>query len=374
MDRPTICRRWRKGCGILFLGLTLLLACPGTGTAQQNPHGVLPVAGMEDPYLLLIHDPFVHQELKLSAGQRALLSRVCGQLDGDIWTTRNQTAERAAAIRRRLQGQAAGELAEVFTPDQARRLREIERRTIGVRVFLREDMSQLLALRPDQREAIGEILRKTDDASAAIIRKRQAGDSSPELDTQHRELQVQAQKDIWARLTDDQKKKALEALGATFDASKLGNVRLLAPEFPPATAWLNSQPLTLKELRGQVVVVFVWTFGCINCIRNYPWYLGWYKDFGGRDFTIIGVHTPEVEGEHDLMRVTAKTRENGFDFPVVVDNDKKIWNAWGNSMWPSTYVIDRRGFVRAWWLGELNWENQPGEKLLRGRIEELLAE
>lgn len=86
------------------------------------------------------------------------------------------------------------------------------------------------------------------------------------------------------------------------------------------------------------------------------------------------MHTPEGQHEFDVDAVKRKVTENEFAFPIVIDNDKRIWEHWGNSMWPSTYLIDRRGYVRYWWLGELNWEGQTGEKQLRQRIEELLGE
>jgi peroxiredoxin len=90
--------------------------------------------------------------------------------------------------------------------------------------------------------------------------------------------------------------------------------------------------------------------------------------------TIIGVHTPEGEGEHNIQTVKQKAEEAKFEFPILIDNDRRNWNVWGNSMWPSTYLIDKHGYVRYWWLGELNWEGAEGEKMLRARIEELLAE
>ena len=72
--------------------------------------------------------------------------------------------------------------------------------------------------------------------------------------------------------------------------------------------------------------------------------------------------------------VKQKAEEAKFEFPILIDNERQNWNAWGNSMWPSVYLIDKHGYVRYWWLGELNWEGAEGEKILRGRIEELLAE
>lgn len=89
---------------------------------------------------------------------------------------------------------------------------------------------------------------------------------------------------------------------------------------------------------------------------------------------IIGVHTPEVDHERNLDSVRKKVDESKFTFPILVDNDKQNWNAWGNSMWPTVYLVDKQGYVRYWWLGELNWQGAEGEKICRQRIEELLAE
>lgn len=70
----------------------------------------------------------------------------------------------------------------------------------------------------------------------------------------------------------------------------------------------------------------------------------------------------------------AKVKEAQFEFPVVIDNDKKNWDTWGNSMWPSVYLIDKNGRVRYWWYGELNWKEAGGQKIMAAKIEELLAE
>lgn len=90
--------------------------------------------------------------------------------------------------------------------------------------------------------------------------------------------------------------------------------------------------------------------------------------------TIIGVHTPESEGEKNLESVKKKARESGLEYPIAIDNQAQIWKTWTNNMWPSTYLIDKQGYVRYWWYGELNWEGAQGEKYLREKIEELLAE
>ena len=89
---------------------------------------------------------------------------------------------------------------------------------------------------------------------------------------------------------------------------------------------------------------------------------------------VLGVHTPETQAERDHKQLKTKLKDAELTYAIVTDDDLAIWNAWGNSMWPSTYLIDKQGQVRYWWLGELNWQDQKGEEIMRQRIQELLAE
>ena len=146
-----------------------------------------------------------------------------------------------------------------------------------------------------------------------------------------------------------------------------------APEFPPNTQWLQSEPLKLANLRGRVVIVQFWTFGCINCVRNYPVYKAWQEKYGGQAVTIIGVHTPEFTNEADVTRVRAKARENGLKFAIAIDNDRRIWKSWDNHAWPSIYLVDKQGRVRFNWEGELHLENAEARQFA-SRIDDLLAE
>ena len=149
-----------------------------------------------------------------------------------------------------------------------------------------------------------------------------------------------------------------------------------APELVERDAdqWLNSPPLKLSELRGQVVVLHFWTFGCINCIHNQPHYKNWHEKYSKKGVTLIGVHTPETDADRQIKNVRRSVKETGLKFPIVFDGDGRDWNAWGNRWWPSTYLIDKRGVVRYRWDGELNWKETKGELMMRKRIDELLAE
>ena len=112
----------------------------------------------------------------------------------------------------------------------------------------------------------------------------------------------------------------------------------------------------------------------MNCHRNYPWYRGWEESFGDQDLVIVGVHTPETESEAKSENVRQQVTKAQFTFPVVIDTDKAIWNDWGNSMWPSVYLVDKQGCIRYWWYGELNWKGNKGEEIMRQKIQQLLRE
>ena len=112
----------------------------------------------------------------------------------------------------------------------------------------------------------------------------------------------------------------------------------------------------------------------MNCHRNYPWYRGWDDELSTRGLKIVGVHTPETNTERDVESVAQRAVDARLEFPILVDNERTTWNAWGNRVWPSVYVIDKQGYLRYWWFGELNWRDAGGQTILRDKILELLAE
>jgi cytochrome c biogenesis protein CcdA/thiol-disulfide isomerase/thioredoxin len=141
-----------------------------------------------------------------------------------------------------------------------------------------------------------------------------------------------------------------------------------APEFTGTQRWFNSKPLTLKALRGRVVLVDFWTYTCINCIRTLPYTRAWDAAYRSRGLTIVGVHTPEFQFEHDAGNVEDAVKQNRLRYPVAQDNDYKTWNAWGNEYWPAKYLIDAKGRVRYVHFGE------GGDKKTEAAIRSLLAE
>jgi peroxiredoxin len=147
------------------------------------------------------------------------------------------------------------------------------------------------------------------------------------------------------------------------------------PEFRGVTRWINSEPLTMSKLRGKIVLVHFWTNGCYNCVNNYPHYKAWQERYAdNKDVVIVGIHTPETAGEHDIARIKAQASKHGLKFPIAVDNDAANWKAWNNRCWPTVYVVDKKGTVRYGWEGELNYKGAGGEEKIRKLVDELLLE
>lgn len=147
-----------------------------------------------------------------------------------------------------------------------------------------------------------------------------------------------------------------------------------APELAGIVKWINGDATTLEEQRDKVVVLHFWTFSCINCQHNLPFYNRWFDEFAKADLRIVGVHTPETVGEADLAAVTARVVELGIKYPVAADNERATWNAYGNRYWPSIYLIDKKGRIRFRWDGELAYQGAHGDAQVRAKIRELLAE
>ena len=126
----------------------------------------------------------------------------------------------------------------------------------------------------------------------------------------------------------------------------------LAAEPVGINAWLNSDPLTLEQLRGKVVLVDFWTYTCINCIRTFPYLKLWNSRYADDGLVILGVHTPEFEFEKDYENVQQATKDNGIVWPVAQDNDFQTWRAYNNRFWPAKYLVDRDGVIRYTHFGE----------------------
>jgi cytochrome c biogenesis protein CcdA/thiol-disulfide isomerase/thioredoxin len=140
------------------------------------------------------------------------------------------------------------------------------------------------------------------------------------------------------------------------------------PALDGATEWLNSPPLTADALRGRVVVIDFWTYSCINCLRALPYVRAWYEKYRDKGLVVIGIHAPEFAFEKDLKNVRREVKALGVTYPVAVDNDYKLWRAFGNEYWPAHYFVDAGGNIRHTHFGE--GEYDESERV----IQQLLAE
>jgi thiol-disulfide isomerase/thioredoxin len=139
--------------------------------------------------------------------------------------------------------------------------------------------------------------------------------------------------------------------------------RLHMPPLDGATAWLNSDPLTPDDLRGHAVVVNFWTLTCINWLRQEPYVRAWSQAYRDDGLIVIGVHTPEFEFEREIDRIRKAIEVRAIDYPVAVDSDFGIWNAFANQYWPALYFIDDEGVIRDEHFGEGRYEES--ERLIQ---------
>ena len=127
-----------------------------------------------------------------------------------------------------------------------------------------------------------------------------------------------------------------------------GKVR--APEI--GRVWLNSTPLSFRQLRGRAVLVDFWDYTCVNCIRTLPYVQAWHERYHDKGLTVIGVHTPEFSFAQYESNVERGIHEFGLTYPIVIDSDREIWKAFANRYWPTKYLLDQDGYLRYGHFGE----------------------
>jgi cytochrome c biogenesis protein CcdA/thiol-disulfide isomerase/thioredoxin len=180
---------------------------------------------------------------------------------------------------------------------------------------------------------------------------------------------------VQKRLADLRAPSRFKGTGAPVSTSaKLPDLGV-APDFQGNQRWFNTpgdKPLSLAGLRGRVVLVDFWTYTCINCLRTFPYLRAWDERYRDRGLTIVGVHTPEFQFEHDAGNVENAIATNKLAYAVAQDNDYKTWEAWSNQYWPASYLIDARGHVRYAHFGE--GDDDRTEAAIRGLLAEAGAE
>lgn len=321
--------------------------------------------GAETPILVqaraplkLIRAPQIQAELGLDAQQVQALETGLERVDLPLWQMRDVPDEAAREPARGLSRQLRVEIERVLRPSQLARFDQLVLRSAAGQGLLLPLVVDQLQLEDPQQRRYAQFLTSVENLPDKSVQSLAFYESNW----------------IQAELTPRQQRQLQQMMGKPFNFSRLTLREVKAPELRDVETWINSPPLALANLRGKVVLVEFWTFACINCIHNLPHYRNWYASLPRDRVVQIGIHTPETAAEHDLERVRQAVREKGLAYPIAVDNQRANWVAWGNNVWPSLYLVDKQGYVRYWWYGELNWQGATGDQQMLGKIYQLLAE
>jgi thiol-disulfide isomerase/thioredoxin len=138
---------------------------------------------------------------------------------------------------------------------------------------------------------------------------------------------------------------AVAAPALAGEATKLAAASSAAPSFVGISKWFNTEPLAIADLRGKVVLVDFWTYGCYNCVNTLPHVTKLYETYKDKGLVVVGIHTPEFPFERSPANVQAALKRHGINYPVGQDNDSATWDAWRNQYWPAQYIVDQNGNV-----------------------------
>lgn len=365
-----------------LLGLLLLL--PSRPAASQTPVGSpsqrVPRYGqlqadlklVPQTLLGLIHAPEVQREIGLDQPPGQEFLRRLRELDGPWWRARNlPEAERRTVIARQ-EERLLELLGKLLDERHLVRLRQIELQAHGARLLLRPEVAEFLELSPAQLADLEGLFTATERLLSEANRSdQQAAEAKLEAAMKAKREEAAAA----LKLLDSNQQQLLgQLLGPKFDTSKLSRIYPLAPELVDSKVWVGDRQVRLEELQGQVVLLHFYAFQCRNCQANFAHYNRWQETLASKGVVVIGIQTPELEEERDPAQVRAAAREQGFQFPVLIDLENANWNAWSNTMWPTVYVIDREGYIRMWWQGELNWQGAKGDQTIEELVKQLLDE
>lgn len=337
----------------------------------QSPAPQLP------PVLLqMIRDDAVHRDLGLSEAQRQEIMQRLREVDGPWFRSRILPMDQQRQQVGELTAHVEKELTGILDSEQRRRLQELTRQALGTRMVFRDDVIKALGLSAANVEAFQETCQKTDKEAQAVQGQLQSGElNATAAQEKVEQIKRSERESLLSMLSKEQQNKIGSLTGAPFDFSQVLRTYPLAPEFTSEGAtWIQGDPAKPQQLRGKVVAVHFYAFQCINCQRNLPHYLAWHRDYADRGLAVIGIQTPETATERQVERVVAAAKLEEMDYPILMDSQSSNWKAWGNTMWPTVYLIDKQGFIRRWWQGELNWQGANGEQQMRQTIEQLLAE
>jgi thiol-disulfide isomerase/thioredoxin len=224
--------------------------------------------------LMLARDKVVHAELGLDRSQMDALRAAVAKVDQPLWLLRDVPVDKCAKKLEELRVQLRKGVDAALTAEQLQRFEQLVMQARGAKALVAPDVAERLNLSDEQRELFKQIVSETKQGSVEM-------------------------KKVVAVLSPEQQAILVTMFGKRFDLSRVSQIGCLAPELRGVDAWINSEPLSLAALRGKVVVVHFWAFGCINCVHNLPHYQSWFDKYPQTDLVIIGIHTPETGPERD---------------------------------------------------------------------------
>lgn len=351
--------------------LLIFFAAAGPLSAQPllyNPQAI----AIPNPLTMLLRNQPVHTELRLTDEQLKKVDQAVSPVELSLWQLRDTPSALRHKKDQELLDQLWRQLEEILSKEQLRRFEQIHFQAKDLSVFLDTRIGAKLGISQSQEQEICTALINLN----LLLEKLQ---NNPALTAMERTRQIQQQQlkatgEVMKVFSEDQRQKVHTLGGRPFDFTRIIQKACRAPEFQQVTEWLNIQPLRLSSFRGKVVAVHFYALSCVNCKNNLPHYASWQKQFPSDKFAVIGIHRPELAHEEEVETVRKNAQDEKMTYPIALDNDGVNWDAWGNSIWPSVYIIDKEGFIRYWWYGELNWQGTQGEEWMRTNIKSLLKE
>ncbi len=314
------------------------------------------------------------KEMGVEGANTVWIDGLLRELDAEWASERPATDPDQHRVMARLEARLSDAIGPRLGDDALRRLRQLELQAQGGRAMLRGEVAEFLALDPGQRQRVEALIAQTDRIAAGAAETAKAG--SPDAALFAAWQRYRAGEDVSVRriLNAGQTTRWQAALGRKMDTARFKRIHPMAPEFPSGAAWVDGKATTMASLRGKVVLVHFYAFQCHNCQANFRTYNRWQKSLHDQGVEMVGIQTPETAAERDVARVTEAAHQCGFGFPVMLDLDSEAWKAWGNTVWPTIYIVDQRGYIRTWWVGELYWQGARGDQSVESWVRRLIAE
>lgn len=356
---------FRSTSVLVQIALAITCLSSPVGLSQTNETAAI----VPQNLLKLIHTSEVQRELGLEEDERLLA--LLKDLDRVWWPARILPEAKQVETIKGLEVKLLNALKPMLTPAKLRRFREIEVQSQGTRSLLRPEIAKAVGLSDQQLLTVKSAFAET-DAIARKLAAKTGGDQ--DLEKQLKSSREQEQQAINGLRTASHRQALSKLVGEVFDTTSLKRVYPLAPDLTDSGEWAGSGTASLESEQGKVVLVHFYAFQCSNCVANFEHYKRWHQSLSEKGVSVIGIQTPETQSERDPTLVKQAASKKGFEFPVLIDLKSTNWDAWGNTMWPTIYVIDKKGYIRFWWQGELNWQGATGDKTIEKLVDDLLEE